>query len=64
MGIELLPSDLDAAKAMLTVLENAASIEHVEEVKIMFRLDGGDWITVGYGAQAEAAVINIQPNTK
>ncbi len=60
VAMELLPADLDAAKEMLGVLNMAAAVKHVDDVTIRFRLHNGDWITVGYGLQAEPAVINIE----
>ncbi len=58
--IELLPADLDAAKTMLDILNLAGGVENVIDVKITFRLDGGDWVTVGYGPMAEPAVIAVE----
>ncbi len=61
MMMELLPADLDAAKAMCDVLTTAAGVDGVTEVMIRFRLEGGDRITVGFGPMAEPAIIEIEP---
>lgn len=53
-------ADLDVAKAMFEVLEQAAKVESVFEVFITYRLEGGDLITVGYGEQAEPAILAVE----
>lgn len=61
MSIELIAADLCMIKAMFEVLEKGARIENVTEIKISFKGEGGDQIVVGYGEQAEPAVLAIFP---
>lgn len=60
-GIELIAGDLRMAQQMFDVLQMAAAVDGVEHVTITYRAQGGDTITVGYGEQAEPAIVRIEP---
>lgn len=59
--IELIAADLKVAQAMFAVLDQAAAVEGVQVVTITYRGEAGDVVTVGYGEQAEPAIVGIQP---
>lgn len=60
--IELIEGDLVRAHAMFKILEQAAAVDGVYDVKIVFKGDGDcDTITVGYGMSAEPAIVAIEP---
>jgi hypothetical protein len=60
--MELIESDLKMIKKMFKVLDEAAAVEEVFSVKIIFESEGGDSITIGYTMDGDPAVINIGPS--
>ena len=56
---ELLASDLRLILRMFDVLESAAAMEGVTDVRIVFRGDGNK-VMIGYGENAEPAVLAIE----
>lgn len=62
-GVELIVADLKMAMAMFAVLDQAAAVEGCEQVTITFSGHGGDTITIGYGEQAEPAILAIRPSS-
>ncbi len=60
--IELIASDLLMIKTMFDVLESAAKITNVSDVRIVFKGDG-DTITIGFGQHGEPAVLCVEPET-
>ncbi len=60
--MELIASDLLLITTMFYMLESAAKINNVSDVRIVFKGDG-DTITIGFGEQAEPAVLCVEPET-
>lgn len=60
-SIELTRTDLTSMVEMLHVLEKAAEVNNVTDVRITFRVSDGDLITVGYGESGDPAVIAVEP---
>jgi hypothetical protein len=60
-SIELIRADLVSMAEMLHVLEKAAEVNNVTDVKITFQVSDGDFITVGYGESGDPAVIAVEP---
>lgn len=58
-GIELIAADLKLALAMFEILDSIATLPSLTEIEIMFRTEGGDAITVGYGESGNPAILAV-----
>ena len=58
--MELVEADLNVAKKIFKLIEQIIEIDGIFEIAISFRLEGGDLITIGYGEQAEPAIVSVE----
>lgn len=58
--MEITLTDLAMVKQMFQILSQAAEVKGVWEVKIIFKSEGGDAITIGYGEQGVPAILDIK----
>lgn len=61
--MEITETDLVMVGQMFKVLSQAAEVKGVWEVKIVFKSNGGDAVTIGFGDQGVPAILDIKDGT-